>query len=78
MGFVATATGTVVPGLVTQSGSDGVMAGTMIGAVNFGTTMLPTGGSRTMLPTAGARGVMLPVLAGTQYRNTVCIYRMYF
>jgi len=54
MGFVATVMVGVIPGLAAASGSDGVMAGTMIGAVNFGTAVLPAGGSRTMFPTAGA------------------------
>ena len=64
MGFVAT-------GLVAASGSDGVMAGTMIGAVNFGTAVLPAGGRRTMFPTAGAWGGMLPLLAGITTQNYV-------
>ena len=69
MGFVATVTVGVVPGLVAASGSDGVMAGTMIGAVNFGTAVLPAGGRRTMFPTADAGGGMLPLLAGIMIQN---------
>ena len=61
IGLVAMVTGAVAIGSVGESGS--LMAGTIIGAVNFGTWVLPAGGRRTIFPTAGTRGATAVPLA---------------
>ena len=71
IGLVATATGAIVIGSLGQSRS--LMAGTIIGAVNFGTWVLPAGGRRTMFPTAGTRGVVpLPGIRTEQCTGWKC------